>query len=318
MPPPRERGRGRGFTLLEVLCVCALLACLAAVAAPALGLRILRDRARTEDAALGALAEAARASFDSTDLEATNVAAFPASVPAGVDATRFSSSLDPAARPATTSAPDWFAKIARQLGHTPALGRPPTADVQPQVAAVLVNPDGNTRFLLAGPTGETAQQRLLFLSLMGPPDQLALPSWPDHADGQDPADLALFEDAWNADWDDPAAALPASWAARLTAEQAARWRGRLWQLRVRRIVCRKCVLTLNNNHPSDNCYVCYNLAGASAASTATAPAGSGVSVVAGIPEGRLVRAYRGAAPPPAAQLFSQFNLRGDCEITLQD
>jgi hypothetical protein len=41
-------------------------------------------------------------------------------------------------------------------------------------------------------------------------------------------------------------------------------------------------------------------------------------VIPGVYFGRLVQAYRGTAAPPAAQLFSQFTLRDNNEITLQD
>ena len=41
-------------------------------------------------------------------------------------------------------------------------------------------------------------------------------------------------------------------------------------------------------------------------------------MIPGIFFGRLVQAYRGLAPPPTAQLFSQFILRDNAEITVQD
>ncbi len=309
-----------GFTLIELVCVCALIACLLAVAAPAVGYRVLRDRVEAESAALQAMAAAVQASWDSTDLEGTNLAALPGAVPSGVDPTLFSTSLDPTPPAASTHAYDWFAKIARQMGYAPQAGVSPYA--QPQVKNVLVNSCGNVRVMLLGPS-EPGQQRFLLLSVVDSPGQLALPTWPDPGNPQDPADLALFEDIWNTDWTS-AAALPASWLAALTPAQAQAWqgaaggRGRLWQLCVERIVCPKFTITVNNNHPSDNCYVCYNLNGATAGASAAVPAGAGTFVLPGVCSGRLIQAYRGASPPPGAQLFSQFNLRGNCEITLQD
>jgi hypothetical protein len=226
--------------------------------------------------------------------------------------------------PSTTNTWDWFAKVTRQLGDAPQIGVAPTPALQPRTAAVLINADRNTRLMLIGPASEAAQQRFLLVSLMAPAGELAMPPLPNPSNPQDPADIALFNDIWNTDWTDPTAVLPPSWTSALSAGQVQAWQGnpagpgRLWLLCVQRIVCPKFSLTVNDTHPTDNCYVYYNLNGSTAGNTAVVAANSGTFVIQGVMSGRVVQAYRGASPPPAALLFSQFNLRDYCEITLQD
>jgi prepilin-type N-terminal cleavage/methylation domain-containing protein len=316
MPPADSR---RGFTLLELVCVCAVIGILLAVTAPAVGYQILQARVSAETAALQNLAAAVQASFQSTDLEGTNVAAIPGSLPPGVDSTNFSASTNPGFVPATTNTFDWFAKLARQMGFTPVVGSPPTQAAQPQLSGILYNANGNLRVMLVGPTTEPTGQRFLIFSLVGSAAQLAVPALPDPSNNQDPADLALFNDIWNTSWNTPGAVLPPTWVAALSPAQVQAWQsaGRLWQLCVQRIVCPKYAVTINNNHPTDNCYVYYNLNGTTAGGTATVAANSGTSVITGIYAGRLIQAYRGASAG-SAQLFSQFSLRDNSEITLQD
>ncbi len=309
------------FTLVELLAVCAVIGILAAIAAPAIGFQIAQARIGAESAALHRLAVAIQGSFESTDLESTNIAALPGTVPAGVDLTGFSLSTNTGAVPATTLASDWFAKAARQLGETPLIGAPPTPVVQPRVAAVLINPDGEVRLLLVGPESEANQQRFLLVSVMAAPGALALPPWPDAANSQDPADLALFNDTWNTDWTSPAATLPPSWTAALNSAQVQAWQGGpggLARLCVERIVCPKFSIVVNDTHPTDNCYVYYNLNGTTAGNSSAISAGSGPFAIPGVLQGRTIQAYRGSAPPPTAQAFTQFILRDTCEITVQD
>lgn len=320
---PRTEPRRAAFTLLELVCVCAVVGILLAAAAPAIGYQILQARVAAETAALRNLGTATQASFESTDLEGTNLAAVAGSVPAGVDATNFSASTDPGFVPATTNTYDWFAKLARQMGYAPSVGAPPTPSLQPQLAGILYNAEGGARVMLEGPATEATEQRFLIFSLVAPAGELAVPPLPDPANPQDPADLALFNDIWNTDWSTPGAVLPPSWTSALTPAQVQAWQGtgsggsRLWQLCVQRIVCPKFTITVNDTHPTDNCYVYYNLNGATAGGSATVPANSGASVIPGVLGGRLIQAYRGATAA-SAQLFSQFNLRDNSEITLQD
>jgi len=313
-----------GFTLIELLCVCAVIAILLATVAPAIGWQVLHARVAAETATLQNLGAAVQASFESTDLEGTNLAAIAGSIPAGVDATNFSTSTDPGFVPATTHANDWFAKIAQQMGYSPQAGVPPTPAAQPQVAGILLNANQNARFMLIGPSNEPNQQRFLIGSLIAGPGQLAIPPLPNPANAQDPADLALFNDLWNTNWTSLAAVLPPSWTSALTPAQIQAWQGvagsgaHLWQFCVQRIVCPKFSIVINNTHPTDSCYLYYNLNGTLAGNSAVVPANRGTVVIPGVYFGRLIQAYRGTAAPPSAQLFSQFSLRDNNEITLQD
>ncbi len=310
-----------GFTLIELVAVCAVLAILAAVAIPATGARLLDARIDAEAAELRRLGAAVQSSFESTDLEGTNLAALPGTLPAGVDPTAFSASTDMTTVPATTNSWDWFAKLAKQLGETPQPGVPPTWNAQPRIAAVLQNASHLTRIFLLGPSNEAAQQRFLLLSLVAAPGQLSLPPLPSPSNPQDPGNLAWFNDAWNTDWTNPGAVLPPSWTAALSPSQAAAWMSapkRLRQLCVQRIVCPRYSVTVSDTHPTDNCYVYFNLNGTTAGANATAAANSGAFALPGILGGRTIQAYRGTQPPPVAQLFAQFILRDHAEITVQD
>jgi len=308
----------RAFTLLELVVVCAVLGILASIALDAASSQIGRSRVAAEQRELERLATAIQASFESTDLEATNLAALAGTVPTGVDLTAFSATNDLDAVPATTNPGDWFAKLARQRGDTPILGVAPTAALQPRVAAVLINLNRQTRLLWEGPETETTQQRFLLLSVMAPEGTVVLPPWPAAGGPQAAANLTLFNDTWNTDWSGPGVVLPASWLSGLSAAQAAAWSGRTAQLCVRRIVLAKYSIVLNNTHPSDNCYLAYNLNGTTAGSAVTLAAGAGTVVVPGILAGRTIQAYRGSSPPPSAQQFTQFVLRDESEITLQN
>jgi prepilin-type N-terminal cleavage/methylation domain-containing protein len=320
MPPLNFR---RGFTLLELVAVCAVLGILATLALSNASQQILHARVATENVALGRIAAAIEASFESTDLESTNIAAVGGTVPGGVDLTAFSSSNDVSTIPSTTNAPDWFAKVARQMGDVPLLGVAPSRQLQPRLAAVLTNPNHAVRLLWEGPETESGQQRFLLLSLMDPDGVLYLPPWPFPDNPQDPHNLALFTDTWNTDWADPAAVLPVSWQDGLGFPSLRSWgaggpSSRLWQLCVRRIVCAKFNVVVNNLHPSDNCYVFLNLNGSNPGTIFPIPANAGTAVFPGVLAGRTIQAYRGAAQPPVAALFAQFILRDHCEITLQD
>jgi prepilin-type N-terminal cleavage/methylation domain-containing protein len=323
-PPSAALQHTRGFTLIELVAVCAVIGILLAILAPVIGRQVMDARVAAETSTLQTLAAAVQASFESVDLEGTNIAAIPGAVPTGVDSTEFSLSTDPTVLPATTQTFDWFAKLARQMGDSPQPGVAPTPALQPQVAGILVNSNRNTRLMLVGPENEPNQQRFLIASLMAPAGELAIPPLPNPANTQDPANLALFNDIWNTNWTYPGATLPPSWTAALTPAQVQAWggngsySGRLWLFCVQRIVCPKFTVTINNTHPTDNCYVYYNLNGATAGNSAAVSANSGVFVVSGVYFGRLIQAYRGSAPPPTGQLFSQFAVRDNSEITLQD
>lgn len=309
------------FTLLELVAVCAVIGVLVAIAFPALGARILHARVGAETAELKRLATAIQASFESDDLEGTNLAALAGTVPAGVDTTNFSSTTDVTFVPGTTNTFDWFAKLARQLGETPQVGIAPTWALQPRIAGILQNANHQSRVFLEGPANEATQQRFLLISLMAPAGAVVLPPLPNPSNPQDPANLALFNDTWNTDWTSAGAVLPPSWTSGLTPAEAAAWTagsGRLWQLCVQRIVCPKYNIAINDTHPTDNCYVYYNLNTGTAGASATVNANAGVGLISGVLAGRTIQAYRGSAPPPTATLFAQFILRDSAEITVQD
>jgi hypothetical protein len=132
--------------------------------------------------------------------------------------------------------------------------------------------------------------------------------------------LSYFNDFWDTDWNYSGATLPKSWTSALTTYQVASWQSNsnMSLLRVQRIVCPKYSITINNTHPSDNCYIYLNFNGLNAGSSSVINSNSGTFVIPSILAGRQIQAYRGAYPPPNAILFSQFILRDNCEITLQD
>jgi FtsP/CotA-like multicopper oxidase with cupredoxin domain len=85
----------------------------------------------------------------------------------------------------TTDSASWFAKVARLRGITPVIDAAPTAAVQPELAKIAFNANGNARLLFAGPV-EAGQQRFLLVSLAGRAEQLALPAYEASAAWFDP------------------------------------------------------------------------------------------------------------------------------------
>jgi len=313
--------RRAAFTLLELIVVVALLGLLLAIVAPSIGYQITLQRVAAENASLLNLAAAVKASFESTDLEGTNIAALPGSVPTGVDTTNFSPSTAPGYVPASVNTYDWYVKIARQMGYSLTSLSFPLSAVPLQAGSILYNANGNARFMMIGPSTEPTAQRFLIVSLIASPGQLAIPPLPNPSNPQDPANLALFNDIWNTSWSTPGATLPPSWTPALTAAQIQAWQGHLWQLCVQQVVCPKLSLTVNDTDPTLSCYVYFNFNGTTAGSSIVVPANGGSQTVSvPIYYGRQIQAWRGtAAPPdPSASIFAQFILRANNEITLQD
>jgi prepilin-type N-terminal cleavage/methylation domain-containing protein len=312
-----------GFTLVELIVCTAIIGMLAAAGAPVIGLQVAQSRVQAETATLQAYASAVKASFESTDLEGTNLAALAGTIPSGVDPTNFSPSTSPSYAPSSVSTADWYIKLARQLGYSvpsPTQGSP-VSQVPAQTAAILYNPNHNARVMLEGPSNESGRQRFMMVSLMGDGAQLALPPLPNPSNPQDPANLALFNDVWNTDWSSSTATLPPTWTAALSASQARAWTGHLWQLCVQRIVCPEFNIIVNNSDPTLNCYVYYNFNGSTSGSSLSAAANSGSQMSPSpVFYGRFVQVWKGVNPPPdaSATLFSSFVLRDHAEISLQD
>ena len=297
--------RRSAFTLLEILAVAAIITLLAIAALPGAIQRLVDAQVAGEDAVLENLRKDLVRSLDSSDFANVNILA-------GADAagvvlpTRFTGDPD-AAFPATSAA-DWFAKLATVRGSSFSQAAP-TPSVQPALADLLFNRYGRARLLVLGPA-ETNQQRLLLISLMAPAAQLVLPA----SDGS----AAWFDTVWNTHWDSRTPALPAAWAASLTAAQSAAWNGnsssgsRLYRLRVVRITVPKYTLNLSNTHPTANAYVLYN----ADLDRLDVPAGSGTAVSSPILAGRLIRVLRGTSLATAVET-NRIYLRDNTDVLVQ-
>jgi prepilin-type N-terminal cleavage/methylation domain-containing protein len=296
----------RGFSLLEIVLVLFVMGVLAAVLLPSARDIIERTQRDAEMRSLAEIADTVTRSFDETDLSNLNVAALPGTVGGSDTVTVFSSATTAAYT--TTDAASWFAKVARMRGLTPVVGIAPTPSLQPELAKIASNANGNARLLFVGPS-ESGRQRFLLVSLAGRAEQLALPAYDGTA--------AWFDAIWNQDWENRSAVLPAYWAARLTPAQVAAWTqgsGGMTQVSkfcVRRIVLSKFTLTLNNNHPTEQAFVSFN----NTPAAFIAPANSGASVTPEIFGGRLVTINRGAIWPGVESL--RFRLRENASVTVQ-
>lgn len=296
----------RGFSLLEIVLVLFVMGVLTAVLLPSARELVERSQREAEQRALEEIAGVITRSFEAPDLSGLNIAALPGTIGATDRPTLFSTSTT--VPYATTETSAWFAKVARLRGITPAIGLAPTRTVQPELAKVAFNANGNPRLLFPGP-GESGQQRFLLVSLVGRAEQLVLPAYESGAE--------WFDAIWHHDWENRSAGLPAFWLARLTPTQVAMWSsgpGGLTQSSkfcVRRIVLPKFTLTVNNNHPTEQAFVSFN----NTPAAFTAPANSGATVTSEILGGRLITLHRGAVWPGVEAL--RFPLRENATVTLQ-
>ena len=296
----------RGFSLLEIVLVLFILGLMAAALVPSVRDMIEKGRNDAEKRTLDDLASTITASFDTTDLTNLNIAALPGTIGPADTPTEFSASST--ALYATTNNNSWFAKVGRLKGLSPIVGSPPTAAVQPSLAPIAFNGLGNSRLLFAGPS-ETGQQRFLLVSLMAPGSQLTLPAYDGSA--------AWFNAIWNNDWESRTAVAPAYWSGVLTPAQLAAWnRGtggltQVYRLCVRRVVLPKFVVTLNNNHPTNNAYVSFN----DTPNAFTAMANSGASTTPEILGGRLITVNQGTSWPGVQAL--QFRIHENPTVTVQ-
>ena len=79
------------FTLIEIVAVCAVIGILLAVISPVIGRQVAQAKVAAETSQLQKMAAAVQASFESTDLEATNLAAIPIEPPLYLTAALISS-----------------------------------------------------------------------------------------------------------------------------------------------------------------------------------------------------------------------------------
>jgi len=295
-----------GFSLLEIVLVLFVIGVLAAVLLPSARDLIERGQREAEMRSLAEIADTITRSFDETDLSGLNIAALPVSIGTSDTPTSFSNSTT--AGYSTTQSSSWFAKVSRLRGLTPTVGVAPIPSLQPELAKIAFNANGNARLLFVGPS-ESGRQRFLLVSLASRAEQLALPAYE--------STTAWFDAIWNHDWENRAAGLPAYWSARLTSAQTAAWTqgtGGLTQVSkfcVRRIVLPKFTLTLNNNHPTEQAFASFN----NTPAAFTAAANSGASVTSEILGGRLVIINRGAVWPGVEAL--RFRIRENATVTVQ-
>jgi hypothetical protein len=140
-------------------------------------------------------------------------------------------------------------------------------------------------------------------------DQLTLPAYDGTA--------AWFNAIWNNDWESRTAAPPASWSGVLTPAQLAAWNQgnsglkQTWRLCVQRIVLPKFMVTVNNNHPTNNAYLSFN----DTSNAFTAAANSGATTTAEILGGRLVTVNQGTSWPGVQAL--QFRIHENATVTIQ-
>ena len=294
----------RGFSLLEIVLVLFVLGALVAALVPSVRDIVERSRREAEVRTLDEVAASITQSFDSTDLNNVNVAAFLGTIGTGDTATGFSQSTSEAY--ATTENSAWFAKVARIRGLTPQVGVAPAA--QPELARLVVNATGNARYLFAAPD-EAGSQRFLLVSLLARSEQLAVPSYETGA--------AWFDAIWHHDWTSPSAALPALWQSRLSSAQVAAWHHgsggltKIPRLIVRRIVLPKYRVTINNNHPGESAFVSFN----NTPNAYTSAANSGATSTGEILGGRLITVNRGTVWPGVEAL--RFHLRENATVTVQ-
>lgn len=294
----------RGFTLLELAVVTAIVGLLSLILLPSVAEQIEAMRMAAEDAQMDHLAKLMERSFQSTE-PATNVSSI-SRHPLGRESswnTDFGADAVPANLAAT-----WFAKLAALEGVAPRMGELALQD-QPALWRVAANGVDRRRLLILGPE-EPGQQRYLLLSLLAP---LSAPLVIPENDGS----VEWFDALWNHEWEGRGAAIPEDWLGRLTPDQVNAWmdgRGnstRVGLLRVRRIVQPKLRLIVNNTHPLYTAWVDYE--GVQAQLT-SAP-GSGVLTSPEILAGRLVVVRRGLAAPGAEAC--RFYIHEPTSVTVQ-
>ena len=282
----------RGFALLlEIIVALFIIGLLAGAYFSHLPERIMSERIAAEDSILAELTREINQSLLSTDLTGTNIASIPGEIGPTDYPTTFSQSTAPLY--ATTTATDWFAKLAKLNGTTVLIGSAPTADVQPTLAKLLFNSFNSPRLLFIRPTVRPECVQLMLVSLMASPQQLVLPPYQ--------ATDAWFDTIWNYDFTTRTATVPVAWTSLLTPAQVNAWSqgvggSNLNRLRVVRITVPKYVFNVNNNDATNSGWIYWNNGGGKF----TALPGSGATATPPIISGRLVQCCSGATEATAA------------------
>jgi len=318
------QGRECGELLLLLLAAVAIVGILAGLLAPILSNKLDDAQIRAERDLLRGLRRDFEATYDANDYNNLNEASLPGSgLPAGTIFTTFDSGAGFGSRiyaPTITVDPyGWVTKLAQKRGITSYVaGASLAASSGDQYTGLAFNHYKVQRCLLAGPTGETGQQRYLLVSLMAPPYRvLAFPS----ADA-----TQTFDSIWDQSWESTGAQAPALWTSLLPAAQVALWntvsannRTNASRLLVERMVQPKYTLTVANNSQTDTAWV--DIGPATNAITALPNSGTTTSAslggfATGILAGRLIVMRRGAGAGTAYEV-QRFFLYSDVNLTVQ-
>jgi len=313
-----------GELLLLLLAAVAIVGILAGILAPILSNKLDDAQLRAERELLQGLRRDFEGTFDATDYNNLNEASLPGSgLPAGTAFTTFDQGAGFGSRiyaPNIVVDPyGWLTKLARKRGVTSFVpGASLPASAASQYTALAFNHYGVQRCLIAGPAGETGQQRYMLASLMAPPYRVL--SFPAADSTQ------TFNSIWDQSWESTAAQAPVLWSSLLSPDQFAMWnavssnnRTNASRLLVERMVQAKYTLTLANNSPTDNAWVDIGPAAnaiAAAPNSGTTTSASLPGFSTGILAGRLIVVRRGSSAASAYEV-QRFFLYSDVNITIQ-
>lgn len=305
----------RAFTLLEIMIAAAIVVVLGTSLLLSLRSRVFNTQLTAENKAMDALAADIARSFESTDFADRNVAAINGSIPSGQSPTTFSWFIG---LPATTITTDWFAKVARMRGITPIIGVAPSSTSQPELARIVQNDRKQPRYLFIDPnTSDTHQVRFILCSII---DDGSL-TFPPPAGSTSAMNVSAFEAIWNTNFETESKTLPAYWSTSLTPAQQNLWLSgegdgsRMNRFVVRRIILPYHYVTVNNNHTSQNAYVCWKSDGSSTADL-TVAAGAGTVTTLPILEGRHITVRIGTTLASSVIKY-QIVLRKDVTFTVE-
>ena len=319
-----EAERARGEFLLMLLIAVAIVGILAGILAPVLANKLDDAEMRSEAETLRSLRKDFEATYDSVDYSNMNEASIANSgLPAGTEFTTFDAATAVASRIfaqlVVVDPTGWVTKLAQKRGVTSyVVGASYSALTQNEYMSIAFNAYHVQRCLVAGPTGESGQQRYLLMSVMVPPYRaLVFPT----ADG-----TQTFDSIWDQSWESTQTQAPALWNSLLTAGQYSLWntasannRTNASRVIVERIVQPKYTLTLANNSQTDSAWV--DIGPAANAITAAPNSGTVLSSSlsgfgTGILAGRLIVVRRGPNVAAAYEV-QRFFLYSDVNLTVQ-